>query len=136
MLERLFSHIFIPQAVYQEVVIRGEGRPGSKEVSSANWIKVHNISDRLAVDALRLQLGIGESEAIVLAVEVKADFIILDDWRARQAAIELKLPVVGTVSILTKATEKGFLSDLAKTLESLKLAGFHFSTINKDLIKN
>ena len=136
LLERLFSHIFIPQAVYQEVVIRGEGRPGSKEVLSANWIKVHNISDRLAVDALRLQLGIGESEAIVLAVEVKADFIILDDWRARQAAIELKLPVVGTVAILTKATEKGYLSDLAKTLESLKLAGFHFSTINKELIKN
>jgi predicted nucleic acid-binding protein len=34
LLERLFSHIFIPQAVYQEVVIRGEGRPGSKEVLS------------------------------------------------------------------------------------------------------
>jgi predicted nucleic acid-binding protein len=46
------------------------------------------------------------------------------------------LPVVGTVAILTKATEKGYLSDLAKTLESLKLAGFHFSTINKELIKN
>jgi uncharacterized protein len=36
LLKRLFSHIFIPQAVYQEVAIRGEGRPGSKEVLSAN----------------------------------------------------------------------------------------------------
>lgn len=103
---------------------------------SANWIKVHNISDRLAVDAHRLQLGVGESEAIVLAVELKADFIILDDWRARQAATQLKLPVVGTVAILNKAAEKGYLSDLAKTLESLKLAGFRFSTINQELIKN
>jgi|GEM_PF-3320502 len=66
LLEQLFSQIFIPQAVHKEVVIRGEGRPGSKEVLSARWIKVHNISDRLAVNALRLQLGIGESEAIVL----------------------------------------------------------------------
>jgi predicted nucleic acid-binding protein len=90
LLEQLFSHVFIPQAVYKEVVIRGEGRPGSKEVSSAAWIKVQNISDKLAVDALRLQLGLGESEAIVLTVELKADFIILDDWRARQAAVEPK----------------------------------------------
>ena len=136
LLEGLFSHIFVPQAVYQEVVIRGEGRPGSKEVLSATWIKVQNINDRLAVDALRLQLGIGESEAIVLAIEMKADFIILDDWRARQAAVELKLPVIGTVAILTKAAEKGYLPDLAKTLESLKLVGFHFSIANKALIKN
>lgn len=52
LLKQLFSHIFIPQAVYKEVVIRGEGRPGSKEVLSATWIKVHNINDKLAVDAL------------------------------------------------------------------------------------
>lgn len=40
------------------------------------------------------------------------------------------------MAILTKAAEKGYLSDISKTLESLKLAGFHFSTVSKELIKN
>ncbi len=130
-LKQLFSHIFIPKAVYTEVAIRGEGRPGSKEVISAHWIKTQQVKDELAVNALRLQLGAGESEAIVLAAETNADFIILDDWHARQAALELKLPIIGTVAVLTKAAEKGYLRDLETTLKSLKLAGFHFSFVNK-----
>ena len=73
-----------------KLVVRGEGRVGSKEVLSATWIKVHKIADRLAVNALRLQLGIGESEAIVLAAEIKADFIILDDWRARATCNQVR----------------------------------------------
>jgi len=50
----------------------------------------------------------------------------LDDWKARQIALGLELPIVGTVAILSKATEKGLLADLPMVLESLRLAGFRF----------
>lgn len=126
-LELLFKTIYIPKAVYDEVVTKGNGRPGCNEIKGVNWIVTEPIKDSLAVNVLRLQLGAGESEAIILAKEIKANFIILDDWRARQAALGLELPVVGTVALLTKAVEKGFLSDIKTELDSLKAAGFYFA---------
>jgi len=82
--------------------------------------------DRLAVNALSLQLGPGESEAIVLASEQAVDFIILDDWQARQVALGLSLPVIGTVAVLAKAEEKGLIADLQAALDDLRKAGFYY----------
>lgn len=127
LLKQLFTRILIPKAVYHEVVQQGKGRAGSQEVATAKWIETRAVNDVLATNTLKLQLGSGESEAIVLAVEVKADFIVLDDWRARQAALGLELPVVGTVAVLAKAVQKNYLSDLPSTLDALKTAGFYFS---------
>lgn len=79
-LRDLFSQIIIPAAVYDEVVIQGAGRPGSNEVAQAEWIITRQVQDHLAVQALRLTLGRGESEAMVLAAETAARFLILDDW--------------------------------------------------------
>jgi len=122
----LFSQIIIPAAVYDEVVIQGAGRPGSDEVAQAEWIITRQVQDHLAVQALRLTLGRGESEAMVLAAETADRFLILDNWRARQSAIGMGLPVVGTLSILQRATEKGLIADLEACLEQLRQAGFHF----------
>lgn len=125
-LRALFGQIIIPAAVYDEVVTQGAGRPGSVEVAQAEWIITKQIQDQLAVQALCLTLGRGESEAMVLAAETAARFLILDDWRARQSAIGMGLPVVGTLSLLQRATEKGLIADLESSLEKLRQAGFHF----------
>ena len=81
---------------------------------------------QLALRTLKLTLGVGESEAIILASEKSADYLILDDWKARQIALSLDLPVVGTVAILNKATEKGLIVDFPIVFENLRLAGFLF----------
>lgn len=125
-LQALFGQIVIPAAVYDEVANQGSGRPGSQEVAQARWIITRQVQDRLAVQALRLTLGRGESEAMVLAAETAPRFLILDDWRARQAAIGMGLPVVGTLAVLHRAAEKGLIADLAASLERLRQAGFHF----------
>jgi predicted nucleic acid-binding protein len=125
-LRALFGQIAIPAAVYDEVVTQGAGRPASNEVAQAEWIITKQVQDHLAVQALRLTLGRGESEVIVLAAEAAARFLILDDWRARQSAIGMGLPVVGTLSILQRATEKGLIADLESSLELLHQVGFHF----------
>jgi len=125
-LQKLFGSVLIPFAVYEEVVIRGAGRSGSVEVAQADWIETRKIIDLLAFKTLRLTLGAGEAEAIVLASECAADFPILDDWRARQVALGLELPVVGMVALLDKAAEKGLLTDLPDVLRQLRRAGFRF----------
>lgn len=125
-LQALFGRIVIPAAVYDEVVNQGAGRPGSREVAQAEWIVTEQVQDKLAVQALRLTLGRGESEAMVLAAETTARLLILDDWRARQSAISMGLPIVGTLAVLNRAAEKGLIADMAASLELLRQAGFHF----------
>lgn len=126
-LRQLFGHIIVPSAVYHEVVIRGMGRIGAKEVEEAAWIETHEVKNTLAVNTLKLlMIGTGEAEAIALAVEANADFIILDDWKARQIALGMSLPVIGTVAVLTRAVEKGFIEDLTSVLQDLRKAGFRF----------
>jgi len=41
-------------------------------------------------------------------------------------ALGLSLPVIGTVAMLTKATEKGIIKELQSILEDLRKAGFRF----------
>jgi predicted nucleic acid-binding protein len=127
-LPKLFGRVLIPTAVFEEVVERGKGRAGSMEVRQANWIDCATVQNMLAVKTLQLNhLGAGESEAIVLSIERAADFLILDDWKARQTAQELSLPVIGTVAVLKKAEEKQLIDDFAAILEEMRKVGFRFS---------
>lgn len=125
-LHELFGEIIIPEAVYYEVVVSGEGRIGAEEVKKANWIKKQKVQNELAVRAFKVNLGAGESEAIALASESKADFLILDDFKARQTAEELSLEVIGTVAVLQKAEEKGIIDNLKSVLQDLRNVGFYF----------
>ena len=126
-LRDLFGEIRIPPAVYHEVVVRGAGRAGADQVKSASWIRQQAAQDDLAVRALRVnQLGLGECESMVLALEQQADFLILDDAAARRVALALDLPVIGTIAVLHKAAEKGLLPDLPAVLHCLQQAGFRF----------
>ncbi|MGE0084687.1 MAG: hypothetical protein AB7S75_09715 [Desulfococcaceae bacterium] len=106
-LHKVFTKIIIPEAVYHEVVIMGKGRAGSDEVKHADWIEKRKVKNELAVRTLRLHLGSGESEAIVLAEECKAKFVILDDLNARQRAAFLKLSVIGTVAVCKRRKKRG-----------------------------
>ena len=63
-------------AVYDEVVVKGAGKPGSDEVWQASWIETREVANRNVAAQFRTILGTGESEAIALAKESEADLII------------------------------------------------------------
>jgi len=52
LLKELFGKIFISQEVYKDVVLKGKGRPGAKEVEKAKgeWIEVRGVKGKLAKD--------------------------------------------------------------------------------------
>ena len=52
-LRELFGEIVIPKAVWNEVVVKGKGKPGAEEVEKAEWIQVREVRDRLSVEVLR-----------------------------------------------------------------------------------
>lgn len=123
LLRELFGEIIVPQAVFDEVVHRGRNRPGQKEVENSPWIKAQAISDRLAVEALETDLGRGEAEVIVLAREINANLVLLDDGKARSKARALGLEVTGTIGVLLHAARAGRFRFIP-IFESLLASGF------------
>ena len=63
---------------------------------------------------LNRRIGMGESEAIVLAIELEADYVILDDFAARKEAVRLGLNVKGTLGIIRKLMTDKYIEDVAK----------------------
>jgi len=124
-LEKLFNELIIPQAVYIDVVVKGAGKPGSKDVADAEWIRVFNVKDTEALDEFLSIIHRGEAEAIELALELGVDLIILDDDIARQIAIMKGLNVVGTLAVLRQAKEKNLIPILKPLLDALRSVGFY-----------
>jgi len=126
LLKRLFNQVHLAEAVYQEVVVRGAGKPGAAELGAADWIKRHEVANQMALNSLRARLGEGEAASIVLAEELRANVLVLDDKAARLQAKSQSLKVTGTVGLLLLADERGMLS-FPKALERLLDTGFHLS---------
>jgi predicted nucleic acid-binding protein len=129
LLRELFGKLYIPQAVYDEVVVIGTGRAGANETEQAvgDWIEVQEVKDLVMVKSLLTKLGKGESEAIALALEAKADMVLLDDYKARATAEFMGLNMTGTVGMLSQAQKKGLISDLRSLLDELRARGFRLS---------
>jgi predicted nucleic acid-binding protein len=125
LLREYFGEIHIPKEVFNEVVTRGGNLSGAEEVASAEWIKVENTGDKIAVESLSITLDKGEAEAIVLAREMNA-LLIIDDGDGRRTAESLGLKITGTLGILLLAHEDGKL-DLKTAIDDLMAAGFRLS---------
>jgi predicted nucleic acid-binding protein len=123
-LTHLAERVYIPDAVYQEIVVRGHGRPGSAAVREAEWIVRHHVTDRAAVDRMSAQLGRGEAEAIVLAQELNADALILDDSTARKTATGLGQRFIGLLGLLVFAKERRVIETIRPLMDDLLAAGF------------
>ena len=124
-LEKVVKKLIIPPAVYDDIVIKGAG--GSAEIRQAKWIEKRNVSDQEMVMRLNSILGLGESEAIALAKEIKADLIILDDDKARKVALSEGLRISGLLAFLVQAKEKGIIERVKPLMDELKLKGFFIS---------
>ena len=135
-LKRLFGKLVIPMAVYNEVVIDGRGKPGADNVAKAEWIHVREVKNIGALRELCDLLHLGESEAIVLAEEIDADLIILDDNLARRSATAKGLKVVGTLALLHQAKERGLVPALRPLFDELASLGFYMGKEYDAILKN
>jgi predicted nucleic acid-binding protein len=125
---RLYGDLMIPEAVWQEVVLAGAGQPGAEEIETASWIQVQPATNRELVQALRQDLDAGEAEAIALALEVGAEFLLMDERLGREVAQHLGVRCVGLIGVLIEAKHKGLIGDIRPLLDALRdVAGFRIS---------
>jgi hypothetical protein len=123
----LYGQLRVPPAVRDEVVTWGRGRPGAKETMQASWIHVVDVRDVTAAQLLKERLNAGESEAIVLAIQLGADLLLIDEARGRRVAEASGLNKIGTIGTLIAAKRRGLLSEVTPSLDDLQAAGFRMS---------
>ena len=124
-LRQLYGSIAIPESVYHEIAVTGSGAAGSREVQTLGWIETKKTTNRLQVAALLIELDKGEAEAIVLALELNAELLLLDERRGRTVASRLGLKSVGILSCLIEAKQMGLIPSIKPILDNLIVnAGF------------
>ena len=121
-LQALYDVVIIPQAVAHEL-----SAPKTPSVVKnwlaypPSWLQIQ-VTEPSQSDELKL-LDPGEREAILLAEQLNADLVILDDKAARRLAEERGLRIIGLLGILKDASRIGLL-DLETTFEQLRESGF------------
>ncbi len=117
-LESLFGTVWVPPGVVLEV---------APSVALPDWIEQHTLAQKIGPMILGASLGLGESEAISLALETTSQLLILDDRPARRLAQALHIPIIGTLGILLTAKRKGLLTEVKPFLDALLDYEFHIA---------
>jgi uncharacterized protein len=120
-LNLLFPRVYISPEVHYEVVVAGVGLPGASEVSKAEWIEVKAVANPAGLRAAQRQsgLGPGEMSTILLAKELGAKPVLLDDYRARKVAKAEGLEILGSVGLLETFYLRRYLTDLRSVFRQL-----------------
>lgn len=127
-LEPIFSVLLVPPAVVLEV---------APSVALPKWIEQRALTQSVGPVILRASLGLGESEAISLALETSARLVILNDRPARRLAQALRLNVIGTLGILLAAKRRGLLAAVRPCLEALLQHDFRMTkTLYKQVLSD
>ncbi|WP_375498544.1 DUF3368 domain-containing protein [uncultured Nostoc sp.] len=125
LLQQLYGTVLIPEAVYRELTDPNFPVAGAIEVQTFIWIQTRPVQDRILVEALSNELDIGEAEAIALALEMKADQVLIDERRGRMIAARLNLGYTGILGILVEAKSQRLISAVKPLLDALiNQAGF------------
>jgi predicted nucleic acid-binding protein len=128
LLRQLYEELSVPEAVWQEIVVKGAGQPGAEEVKTATWIKRRAVTNTQLARALQQELDTGEAEAIALALEMEAKLLLMDEHVGRETARHLGLHCIGLIGVLIEAKRKGLISTVKPHLDALRdVAGFRVS---------
>ena len=128
LLKEIYGEITITPAVRRELYVLPEQ---AQTIDQLSWIKVQAPQDQRLVFELLDKLDLGESESIALALETKAQYLIIDEFSGRQIADSYGIKIVGILGVLVLAKQKGILGTIKPTIEKLIDIGFR---LNKKLV--
>lgn len=124
LLQQLYGTVLIPEAVYRELT-DPRFPPGYSEVQSFDWISTRAVTNLTLVSELSNELDFGEAEAIALAVEIKAELVLIDESFGRSKAKLFNLQYTGILVTLVEAKSKGLIGKVKPLLDALRYqAGF------------
>lgn len=113
-LAELFDYIKIPQAVWGEITY---------DNTKSDFQKLYEFfKDRTCqisgLNELTFMMDYGESESLILYKELQADFLLIDDKKARKIAENLNINCIGIIGLLSIAKDKGLIGKLKPIFET------------------
>ena len=114
-LHSLYGEIVIPPAVEHELLAVPELHSG------LDWLLLRIVPPRGTeqVEAFMDELDRGESEAIVLALELEADLLLIDERTGRDVARRMGIRRTGLIGVLLEAKHRGLITSVANSLDRL-----------------
>ncbi|MCM1125950.1 MAG: DUF3368 domain-containing protein [Lachnospiraceae bacterium] len=111
MLQKLYKTVLMPQAVYRELTENPAYIKEAEIIKNADYLSVVAVENARSVEVLRFVTGLdeGESEALIMYDEQKADLLLIDEQKGRSVAKQLKVRHIGTAGILMLAYDKGII---------------------------
>lgn len=129
LLQSIYGRVLIPDVVAQE--LSNASRPEIQAVLSLVWIETKAIVNLAMANTLQQdqKLDLGESHAIVLALEQQADELLIDERRGRQEAAKLGIPIIGILGVLLVAKQRQLIPQVQPILDALmQQASFRVSS--------
>ncbi len=127
-LHELYGEVAITPSVKRELY---RLKTHELALGDLGWISVVISKDQILVDELMLELDAGESESIALALEDRANYLIIDEFKGRAVADRLGIPIVGILGVLVQAEKRGLVVDLEEEIKKLRSVGFR---LNQNLV--
>ena len=131
LLETLFDIVQIPKSVFAELTGNSKYKAEAEIIKNSTFIRVMDDIDEDYVSLLRRSAGLdlGESEAIYLSDNKKADLLLMDEIRGREVAIRMGIKTMGTIGVLGLAYEDSLISkeEIKQAIEILRDSGRHIS---------
>jgi uncharacterized protein len=118
LLQNLFHNVLLTPTVYSELSTLEKYNYPIEDINTP-WINVKGIKDYKKLQSLKLELDLGEAESIVLALEEKADYLLVDEKKGRDIAKKEGLKIIGLLGILVQAKTVGLIPLLKPEIEIL-----------------
>jgi len=123
-IEQLYGKVIIPEEVSKELFAAGI----HPLIEHLPWIEKHQVKNKGLSDSLKIELDDGEAEAIALAIELKADLVLMDERLGRNIASRSGQKCIGIMGILMEAKHKGIIDSVKPVVDDLiTKAGFWVS---------
>ena len=128
LLKSQFSELWIPDAVAAELAAHPDpvAQAAIRKAIQNRWLQIRPPQDSALLRLLSLQLHRGEAEAITLATDLHADFVLIDEQEGRQLASRTGLAVTGVLGVLLRAKRAGEIPAIKPEMELLRSKAHFF----------
>jgi len=123
LIKKVFGDYYIAEAVWSELN-KYENPDFDKTILNELKNRVMPIKSK---NNLTMVMDFGESESVILYEELDADFLLIDDYKARNIAELLDIKCIGSIGLVVKAKQKGLITALGPIFSKWISTGRYFS---------
>lgn len=116
--QRLYGTVIVPEAVCLELREPTTTCP-ALEITQYPGFEVRSPSVHPAQLGVPSDLDAGETQAIVLAIELHADLLLMDERKGTEVARKLSLATIGVFGVLLEAKSKGLIDKVVPCIDRL-----------------